>query len=63
MVKATKGGRLQQVVGIAVMLVIWSMIVSKGYTDISLLLVYESDDFWRALARYFLSNLAGGADG
>ena len=63
MIKATKGGRLQQVVAIAVMLVIWAVIVSKGYTDISLLLLHESDDFWRALARYFLGNLAGGADG
>ena len=61
MVKVSKGGRVQQVLAIAVMLVIWMMIVTKGYTDISLLLVHESDDFWRALIRYFLSNLAGGA--
>jgi hypothetical protein len=58
----TKRGRLQQVLAIAVMLVIWSVIVSKGYTDISLLLVEEPDDFWRALVKYFLSNMAGGAD-
>jgi hypothetical protein len=60
--KVTKRGRLQQVLAIAVMLVIWSVIVSKGYTDVSLLLVEEPDDFWRELAKYFLSNLAGGAD-
>ena len=61
MVKSTKGGRLQQVIGIAVMLVISLMIVDKGYNDISILLEYERDDFWRALIKYFLSNMAGGA--
>lgn len=57
MVNVSKGGRLQQVIGIAVMVVIWSMIVTKGYTDISWLLVNEPDDFWRALVKYFLSNM------
>ena len=36
------------------------MIVTKGFNDISLLVQSEPDDFWRALAKYFLGNLAGG---
>jgi hypothetical protein len=57
MVKVSKGRRLQQVLGIAVMIAIWIMIVTKGYTDISWLWVTEADDFWRALAKYFLNNM------
>lgn len=63
MVKVTKGGRIQQALAILVMLVIWLMIVTKGFSDISVLVQNEPDDLWRALAKYFLNNLAGGAGG
>lgn len=62
MIKLTTGGRFQQVLAIAVMLVIWLTIVTKGYGDITLLLQNEPDDFSRALVKYFLGNMAGGAD-
>lgn len=52
--------RIQQAVGIAVMLVIVILIASKGFCDVSMLLEEEPNDFWRALARYLLDNLAGG---
>ena len=59
--KVTKTSRLQQVLGIGVMVAIWIMIVTKGYGDLSILLETRPGDFWRALAQYFLSNMAGGA--
>lgn len=60
MAKITKAGRLLQILAILAMLVIWLMIVSKGFSDISSLMQNEPDDFWRALAKYLLKNLAGG---
>jgi hypothetical protein len=59
--KVSKGRRIQQALAILVMLVIWLMIVTKGFSDIAVLLQSEPDDFWRALAKYFFRNLAGGA--
>jgi hypothetical protein len=51
-----------QVVAIAAGVLIYSMIVHKGYTDISALAQKHSGPvFWRELGRYFLGNLAGGA--
>lgn len=38
-----------------------SMIVHKGYTDISVIAAqYSGGEFWTELARYALRNLAGG---
>lgn len=60
MIKAFKGRRIQQILGVFVMLVIVLVIAAKGFNEISALLENEPHDFWRALAKYFLSNLAGG---
>jgi hypothetical protein len=60
--RAFKSGRIQQALAIVVMITIWLMITTKGFSDISILLQNEPDDFWRALAKYLLKNLAGGAD-
>jgi hypothetical protein len=50
-----------QVVGVMCGAFILSMIVHKGYVDVSALAQQHSGErFWLALARYFLRNLAGG---
>ena len=60
MIRATKGAKIQQVLGILVMVVMVVVIATKGFTDISLIARDAGDDFWRSLVRYFLSNMAGG---
>ena len=60
MVKSAADKRILQALGIGVMLIIWLMIGTKGFSDIADLVHKEPDDFWRALVKYFLSNLAGG---
>lgn len=48
-------------VAIVVLALMFSTIVHKGYVDISALACKHSgQEFWVALARYFLGNLAGG---
>jgi hypothetical protein len=50
-----------QVLAVVCVGVIWSIIVHKGYVDISGLADRHSGgQFWAELARYFLRNLAGG---
>jgi len=50
-----------QVLGIAAGVLIYSMIIHKGYTDVSALAQKHSGaEFRRALLRYFIGNLAGG---
>ncbi|NIM27272.1 MAG: hypothetical protein GTO67_00640 [Gammaproteobacteria bacterium] len=61
MSKLTRTARLQQALGIAVMLAIWLTIASKGFDDLSMLAETQPHDIWRALARYFLDNMAAGA--
>jgi len=58
--KASRIERFQQAAGIAVMLVIALVIATKGFADVAMFLEEDANDFWRALARYFLDNLAGG---
>lgn len=60
MVKVTRGAKIRQVLGILVMLVIVVVIATKGFGDIRTIARAEPDDFWRALGRYLLDNLAGG---
>jgi hypothetical protein len=56
-----RAGRALQAVGIAFGALILGMIIHKGYSDISLLADQHSGwEFWEALARYFIGNLAGG---
>jgi hypothetical protein len=55
------GGRLQRILGVVGVALIASVIVHKGYTDISALAEKHSGErFWVALGQYFLGNLAGG---
>ena len=52
---------LLQKVAIVVFALMFSTIVHKGYVDISALAYKHSgQEFWVALARYFLGNIAGG---
>lgn len=60
-VNSTRRVRILQVLGILVMVVIVVVIASKGISDIGALARDAPDDFWRALARYLLDNLAAGA--
>ncbi len=53
--------RLSKALAILCMAVLLSMVLHKGYTDISRLAAQHSGDkFWVALAQYFLGNLGGG---
>lgn len=60
MPRARMGVTIRQVLGILVMLVIVVVIATKGFGDIRVIAREEPDDFWLALVRYFLDNLAGG---
>jgi hypothetical protein len=52
---------LVQVLAIACLAAILLVILHKGYVDVSRLAQEHSGaDFWRALARHLLRNLAGG---
>lgn len=49
-----------QILAVLCVFVFWSMILHKGYTGISALAQkYSGEEFWLALARYLLQNLAG----
>ena len=53
--------RLAQVLAILCMALLISMVFHKAYTDISRLAAQHSgEQFWVALAQYFLGNLGGG---
>jgi hypothetical protein len=53
--------RMPLLLAIAFFVLLWSMILHKASGDIARLAQKHSgDDFWLALAKYFLSNLAGG---
>ncbi len=53
-----------QVLAIAGLALLLSMVAHKGWVDISALADQHSGSrFWLELARYFLRNLAGGAGG
>ena len=56
----TKGERIQQVLGILFLCLMYFMIIDKGFNDISALIQNNPDDFWRAFGKYIISNLAGG---
>ena len=60
MTKVTKGERIQQVLGILFLCLMYFMIIDKGFNDISALIQNNPDDFWCAFGRYIISNLAGG---
>jgi hypothetical protein len=53
------GKRILQFFAIACLCFIMSVIAHKGFNDISLLAREHPDDFWIALGRYFLDNMAG----
>jgi len=53
--------RLLQILAVFGMIVIWSMILHKGSVDIlALAQKHSADEFWVALAKYFLRNIGGG---
>ncbi len=54
----TKGERIQQVLGIVFLCLIFFMILDKGFNDISALIQNNPGDFWRAFVKYILSNLS-----
>ena len=51
------GKRILQVLAILCIYLILFIIIYKGFTDISVLIQENPDDFWRALGRYFIGNL------
>ncbi len=52
---------LLRILGILCMILIFSVILHKGSVDISALAKeYSGQEFWRALGRYLIGNLAGG---
>jgi hypothetical protein len=54
-------GTALQMLAIAVLVLICSTIVHMGYVDISALAhKHSGQQFWVALTRYFIGNLAGG---
>jgi len=54
-------GTALQMLAIAVLVLICSTVLHKGYVDISALAhKHSGQQFWEALARYFIGNLAGG---
>jgi hypothetical protein len=58
---AGAGSALLQKVAIAVLVLLYSIILHKGYVDISALARKNSgQEFWVSLARYLIGNLAGG---
>ena len=54
--------RILQVLAIFCMCLMWFMIIDKGLSDLSVLVQEHPDDFWRALAKYLIGNMAEGAD-
>jgi hypothetical protein len=51
---------LSQVIAICCGMLLLSMIVHKAFVDVSALAgLHSGERFWLALARYFITNLAG----
>ena len=54
---------LVKVVAVALLVLIHSMILHKGYTDVSALAQKHSgEQFWKALGRYVIGNIGGGGN-
>lgn len=55
---------LLQALAVLGIVLIWLVIVHKGYVDVSALAQKHSGlEFWRALAVYLIRNLSGGGPG
>lgn len=55
------GRNLLQIAAIACMIGVWAIIVHKAYGVVSMLaLKHSGAEFWLALARHMMANLAGG---
>ena len=52
--------RILQALAIICICLMLFIIYHKGFADISVVIQENPDDFWRALFRYFMDNLAGG---
>jgi len=53
--------RWLQILAVFCAIVIWAMILHKGSAEVSALVQKHSgEEFWIALAKYFLRNLGGG---
>jgi len=59
-ITTTDGKRILQVLAILCLCIILFIINYKGFTEIIVVIQENPDDFWRALFRYFMDNLAGG---
>ena len=53
-------GRIPQMLAFIGLCGIFSIIIHKFYIDISVIALENLDDFWKAVARYLLTNMAGG---
>ena len=59
-ITTTDGKRIMQVLAILCLCIILFIMYYKGFTDILVLIQENPDDFWRALFKDFMDNLAGG---
>ena len=61
MITSESSKTLMQVLAIAAVALLLSMIVHKSYADVSIIAAkYSGWEFWRAVAEYLIGNLAGG---
>ena len=59
-ISTTDPKRILQVLAILCLCIMLFIIYHKGFNDILVLIHENPDEFWRALFRYFMGNLAGG---
>ena len=55
-----EGSKIQQILGIIFLSLIYSMIIYKWATDISSLVQNNPGDFWVTFVKYLLRNMASG---
>jgi len=61
MLSDTASKALLQKLAIVAMVLLFAMILHKGITDVSIIArKHSGQQFWVAMAKYFIGNLAGG---
>ena len=53
-----KSGIIQQALAIICLCLMFSMIIHKGYNDISALIQNNPGDFWPAFSQYIINNMS-----
>ena len=52
-----KGIRLQQILGVIFLCLIYYILIDKGHHDISILIEENPDNFWPAFIQYIMHNM------